>query len=222
VTGRFLSEDPLGYFGGGTNFYAYAGNDPIYFRDPYGLSFSSCFVKGLGTGALTTAGVVIGATIIVAAAPEAAAVVTGVMFYGGIAGLLSSGGSVMLNPSANNIGYNLGSLTGSSIVGGVNGFEMSRTLSPAENQPSFVPSLFAPEQNNAWLNPQGEPSISSLIGDSLFGNPSGGPNQTRDHRQSIDFDDRKFIFARSDSLFMRKITDLLNSELLNIQTMLHT
>ena len=27
--GRFLSEDPLGFGGNGTNFYAYAGNDPI-------------------------------------------------------------------------------------------------------------------------------------------------------------------------------------------------
>ncbi|MGE3527338.1 MAG: RHS repeat-associated core domain-containing protein [Gemmatimonadales bacterium] len=34
--GRFLSEDPLGV-AGGLNLYAYAGNDPINHRDPYGL-----------------------------------------------------------------------------------------------------------------------------------------------------------------------------------------
>ena len=35
--GRFISEDPIG-FGGGANFYAYCGNDPINFTDPLGLS----------------------------------------------------------------------------------------------------------------------------------------------------------------------------------------
>ena len=35
-TGRFLSEDPIG-IDGGLNLYAYAGNDPINFRDPWGL-----------------------------------------------------------------------------------------------------------------------------------------------------------------------------------------
>jgi RHS repeat-associated protein len=35
--GRFLSEDPLGFAGGGTNLYAYAGNNPISFRDSFGL-----------------------------------------------------------------------------------------------------------------------------------------------------------------------------------------
>jgi RHS repeat-associated protein len=34
--GRFISEDPIG-FGGGSNFYAYCGNDPINFTDPLGL-----------------------------------------------------------------------------------------------------------------------------------------------------------------------------------------
>jgi RHS repeat-associated protein len=34
--GRFISEDPIG-FGGGANFYAYCGNDPINFTDPLGL-----------------------------------------------------------------------------------------------------------------------------------------------------------------------------------------
>jgi RHS repeat-associated protein len=35
-TGRFLSEDPIG-FAGGFNFYAYADDDPVDFNDPFGL-----------------------------------------------------------------------------------------------------------------------------------------------------------------------------------------
>jgi len=35
-TGRFLTQDPLGR-AGGVNLYAYAGNNPIAFSDPYGL-----------------------------------------------------------------------------------------------------------------------------------------------------------------------------------------
>lgn len=35
-TGRFTQEDPIGD-AGGINLYAYAGNDPVTFSDPYGL-----------------------------------------------------------------------------------------------------------------------------------------------------------------------------------------
>ena len=34
---RFLSEDPLGYGGGGVNFFAYSGNDPVNGSDPSGM-----------------------------------------------------------------------------------------------------------------------------------------------------------------------------------------
>jgi RHS repeat-associated protein len=36
-TGRFTQEDPIGY-AGGSNLYAYAGNDPVNHSDPFGLS----------------------------------------------------------------------------------------------------------------------------------------------------------------------------------------
>jgi len=37
LIGRFISEDPLGLESDDTNFYSYARNSPINFRDPYGM-----------------------------------------------------------------------------------------------------------------------------------------------------------------------------------------
>ncbi|HID69421.1 MAG TPA: hypothetical protein EYP35_02920, partial [Desulfobacterales bacterium] len=37
VTGRFISEDPLGFRGGDVNLYVYASNNPVLFVDPLGL-----------------------------------------------------------------------------------------------------------------------------------------------------------------------------------------
>jgi hypothetical protein len=36
VLQRFISEDPIGFLGG-MNFYGYVGNNPISYRDPFGL-----------------------------------------------------------------------------------------------------------------------------------------------------------------------------------------
>jgi uncharacterized protein RhaS with RHS repeats len=38
VLHRFISEDPLGFVGSGSNFYAYAFNNPISLSDPSGLN----------------------------------------------------------------------------------------------------------------------------------------------------------------------------------------
>jgi RHS repeat-associated protein len=48
-TGRFLSEDPIGFLGG-INEYAYAGDDPIDYFDPFGLDKNppSNFTKHFG------------------------------------------------------------------------------------------------------------------------------------------------------------------------------
>jgi len=52
TTGRFLSEDPLGFAGSGTNFYAYAGNNPISFRDPSGKCLPTALAgAAIGGGA---------------------------------------------------------------------------------------------------------------------------------------------------------------------------
>jgi RHS repeat-associated protein len=45
-TGRFLTQDPSG-LAGGVNLYAYAGNDPISYTDPFGLSSSTCCTLSL-------------------------------------------------------------------------------------------------------------------------------------------------------------------------------
>ena len=41
-TGRFLSEDPIGFGGLDTNFYRYVFNNPINLFDPYGLISQIC------------------------------------------------------------------------------------------------------------------------------------------------------------------------------------
>ncbi len=38
MEGRFISKDPIGFRGGDTNLYAYVKNNPINFKDPFGLS----------------------------------------------------------------------------------------------------------------------------------------------------------------------------------------
>ena len=45
--GRFISEDPIG-FSGGSNFYAYCGNDPINFTDPLGLYQTGTYLGDVG------------------------------------------------------------------------------------------------------------------------------------------------------------------------------
>ena len=48
-TGRFTQEDPIG-FGGGSNLYAYVGNNPVSFRDPLGLSADTLDVDSTMAG----------------------------------------------------------------------------------------------------------------------------------------------------------------------------
>ncbi|WP_408279244.1 RHS repeat-associated core domain-containing protein [Paraburkholderia sediminicola] len=36
-TGKFISEDPLGYASGQTNAYAYVNGNPVSLYDPFGL-----------------------------------------------------------------------------------------------------------------------------------------------------------------------------------------
>jgi RHS repeat-associated protein len=62
--GRFLSEDPAG-LAGGLNLYSYAGNNPILFNDPFGLSIGT-FLEGLAVGVLEGIASAIAAYFIIA------------------------------------------------------------------------------------------------------------------------------------------------------------
>jgi len=46
--GRFISEDPIGFHGGGSNLYAYVGNSSSGLIDPFGLWPGSAIVNRIG------------------------------------------------------------------------------------------------------------------------------------------------------------------------------
>ncbi len=50
-TGRFLTQDPIG-LAGGVNLYAYAGNDPVSHKDPFGLLATDCCLEEAAATAL--------------------------------------------------------------------------------------------------------------------------------------------------------------------------
>ena len=50
-TGRWTTKDPIGFRGGDTNLYAYVENDPVNWRDPWGLLDSKgSWYAGVGGG----------------------------------------------------------------------------------------------------------------------------------------------------------------------------
>ena len=49
VTGRWLSQDPIDFWGGSTNLYCYCGNGPVTSEDPTGLSTSFQIVTNTGS-----------------------------------------------------------------------------------------------------------------------------------------------------------------------------
>jgi RHS repeat-associated protein len=57
ATGRFISEDPLGFGGGDVNLYAYVGNNPINRIDPFGLDWLNNLADfSAGAGSVLTLG----------------------------------------------------------------------------------------------------------------------------------------------------------------------
>jgi len=57
-TGRFLSEDPIGFAGGQINQYVYVFNNPVLYIDPSGKICIST-LKNIGYGAMIVGGVVL-------------------------------------------------------------------------------------------------------------------------------------------------------------------
>ena len=60
ITGRWLSNDPIG-ISGGLNQYVFCGNNPVNFVDPFGLFQTGMFVRGLAGAVVSGAGAVVGA-----------------------------------------------------------------------------------------------------------------------------------------------------------------
>ncbi len=179
--GRFISEDPIG-FEEGVNFFQYTRSKPTMGTDPLGLSFWSSFGRGVLEGAITTAVVVGTAAAIVAVAPAAAAAVTGTLMVVGAVGIVGAVASVVADPSEDNVGYTLGSLTGSALVGGASGKALAKQLSPPGYEPPIeTPSLLKGTLENAWRGDGGNGRISpsAFMRDWLYGNPNGiNPMQT--------------------------------------------
>ena len=133
--GRFLQTDPIRFHAGDVNLYRYLFNMSAAGRDPFGLSFWSSFGQGLVHGLVSSAAVVATAAAVVAVAPAAAAAVTGALFVAGAVGGAAALGSLIANPSANNVGYTLGAFAGGSLIGGFAGRGLAARLSPSGHQP---------------------------------------------------------------------------------------
>jgi RHS repeat-associated protein len=124
-TGRWTDKDPLRFAGGDTNLYAYAGTDPVNFVDPTGLASAySSYALSFGQGLLSGA---VGAVAVVGIAAAASLVlpIAAVSIGLGVGSMVSAfylGGEIWMNIQANNwnnVAYNVGSLFGGAIVGGM-------------------------------------------------------------------------------------------------------
>src|SRR5690606_20073120 len=85
-TGRFLSQDPVG-LAGGVNLYAYAGNDPVTFSDPFGLdpcesssAWTECLAQALANWGASRGGTIGAIALNLGAALNAGLEASGINF----------------------------------------------------------------------------------------------------------------------------------------------
>jgi RHS repeat-associated protein len=180
TTGRFLSEDPIGFMAG-ANFYAYVGGNPLRYRDPFGLSpfnfgsASTCFLKGAGNGALgalLVGGLAVGAATL--GAPVAAVTVgLGALAIGGGALLGYDVYNNISNSNWNGLAYNLGSLIGSSAVGGAGGRAIAEGITGVDSPPwswsSDMAQGYDPALGSPWDWLGTGPNPGSAGGSAAFG-----------------------------------------------------
>jgi RHS repeat-associated protein len=154
VMGRWLSNDPIG-ISGGLNQFVFCANNPVMFVDPLGLCkgniFWSAFGKGVLHGAIGAAVIVGGAAAAIAFGAPAAFVTSALYITGAFGGGVTMV-SIIYDPSAGNVGYNLGSLTGAAIVGGASARTLRANLSPP-GSPTASSTLYG-EWTSRWVDPQ--------------------------------------------------------------------
>jgi len=179
---RFTAKDPLGLAGGG-NLFAYCNGNPLALVDPWGfcavyswwsdsevwqsagsgaLQGAGTYAEGLVIGA-AGAGVVAGGAVVAVTVGVPATVVTGGLLLVGGIGAVTTAGSVINDPSAENISYSIGAITGAGIVGGVSGRSVAARLSPPGCQPSPEPATLSGDVSMRWIDPANPSSLSAGV-----------------------------------------------------------
>ncbi len=126
VTGRFISQDPLGFDGGDVNLYAYASNNPVMNIDPSGeINIWGGIVGGLVGGAGGVLGAMTSGDLSALNLLKGFAGGTAGGFIGGMVdvsvGVGAGIGAAISAGAAAAMGENLGGIIGAGIGGGIGG-----------------------------------------------------------------------------------------------------
>ncbi|MEO6391635.1 MAG: RHS repeat-associated core domain-containing protein [Pyrinomonadaceae bacterium] len=142
--GRSISEDPIGFLGGDINYYGYVRNNPLRFRDPFGLrrcdpvtgALVGAGIGGaIGIGLGAAFGPAIGAQLGIQIGGGGGLVVAGpagALSGGGLGALVGAAGGLIFGPIGGGaIGAGLGGYAGYSFCNGGGG--------ACDVSPPFVP-----------------------------------------------------------------------------------